>query len=119
MIERRNINSISGISPSEVPSYVTNASVIIIPYPQEIYKTKPWGVTAKYYQAMAANKPIIAFHDTPALAAYGIHCTYDYDSFLEKLKCIDFSKTAEYEFDFKGKDWSTITDSFFKKIESL
>jgi len=114
-----NIIYINGISPENVPAWVTNCDIIIVPNPKNLYKAKPWGITAKYYQAMAAKKPIIAYHDTPELEKFGIKCTYDYDSFIMELKNCNFSETVNYDFNFEEKDWRIIIEKFFSKIESL
>jgi glycosyltransferase involved in cell wall biosynthesis len=114
-----NIEYISGISPAKVPSYVTNCNVIIVPNPSDRYKKKPWGITAKYYQAMAAGKPIVAYHDTSELEKYGISVAYNYSDFIRDVKrAMSLGKT-EYQFDFSSRNWNVICDKFLTSIEKL
>jgi hypothetical protein len=114
---QENIEFINGILPNEVPQYVTNCDIIMVPNPRERYKKMPWGITAKYYQAMVANKPIVAFHDTSELMNYGIKCTYSYYDFVEEIKNIDFNKEYKYNHDFL--DWIEVKNKFYIKLEQL
>jgi len=114
-----NVIFIPGIESNQVPAWITNCNIVIIPNPIGRYKTKPWGITAKYYQAMAAQKPIIAFHDNPELRKLGIKCTYDYTSFVEECKSAVDLGPIVYKIDLEKKDWSLILLKFFEKIESI
>jgi glycosyltransferase involved in cell wall biosynthesis len=114
-----NIDYIPGISPTEVPAYVTNCDVIIVPNPDNRYKKKPWGITAKYYQAMAAGKPIVAYHDTIHLRNLGIPVTYTHDDFIQVLKETMNKDNVSYSIDLKENSWSRICDKFLSTIQNL
>ena len=106
--EQSNITYIPGIKPSEVPKWVTNCDVIIVPNPAKEYQRRPWGITAKYYQAMAARKPIVAFDDSDTLRDKGIEVCHSYNEFIETLKRVmDGTHTKFYEF--SGQEWDTVT----------
>jgi hypothetical protein len=115
----QNVTFINGIYPETVPSWVTNCNIVVVPNPHGRFKSKPWGITAKYYQAMAAKRPIIAYHDNLKLEKYGVHCTYDYDEFVEKLNSAKNIKKVDYTLKLIDKDWKIITDTFLNKIEAL
>lgn len=115
--ESKNISFINGIPAKEVPKYVSNCNAIMVPNVTDRYKKMPWGITAKYYQAMMAKKPIVVYHDTEELKKYGVLCTYTYDDFVNGLKSINLNKKCIYNFEFK--DWTKIGEIFFKKIESI
>jgi len=117
--EQKNIHHIKGIERNQVPRWVTNSDIIIIPNPKNWYKTRPWGITAKYYQAMAAKKPIISYHDTLELKKFDIPVTYDIDSFVNHVRKVIDKKEIHYKIDLNEKDWSNICKNFFAEIESL
>ena len=102
-----------------MPNWVTNADVIIVPNPRNWYKSRPWGVTAKYYQAIAAKKPIISYHDIDELEKLNISVTYDTKSFVSQLSKAIKNKTTNYCIDLKEKDWNRISNIFHDEIESL
>lgn len=110
-----NLFYINGINPEEVPAWVTNVDIIIVPNPRNRYQLKPWGITAKYYQAMAANKPIISYHDTKELLNVGVEVTYSYEDFIERLGSVEKFNVIYGDF-LKGKDWESITNQFFNQI---
>lgn len=112
----RNITYIPGVTPGEVPSIVTNSSVIIVPNPVDMYKTCTWGVTAKYYQAMAANKPIVAFHDNINLSRYGITVTYSYRDFADGITRALKSHFQNYELNLEELEWDRICARFYDQI---
>ena len=113
-----NLIYIPGISPKDVPAWITNASVIIVPNPKGWYKIKPWGITAKYYQAMEAKKPIVVFEDTDELCQYGVYVSHDYTSFINYLdKAIQGS--SKFKYAFPRADWDTICQKFINSISCL
>lgn len=114
----KNIEYINGISPSEVPAWVTNCDVVIVPNPKGLFKIKPWGITAKYYQAMMAEKPIVAFDDTSDLLNYNVDVCYTYEDFIIKLDKAMKSKVKQ-SYNLKGKNWDNITKSFLKILETI
>lgn len=114
----KNIHYIPGIKPSEVPAWVTNCDVVIVPNPQGWYKIKPWGITAKYYQAMEAGKPIVVFEDTDELSEYGVSVAHDYKTFTTMLaKAFDDKSHITYEF--RAKDWEDISKDFIESLDKL
>lgn len=116
---QKNLIYINGINRSLVPNWITNANLIIVPNPKNWYKSRPWGITAKYYQAIAANKPIVSYHDTNELNNLNIAVTYDLNSFVDGvLSAINLSQ-VDYKFDLTKKDWNFIASSFLKSIKSL
>lgn len=113
-----NIKYIPGIKPSEVPAWVTNCDVVIVPNPTGWYKIKPWGITAKYYQAMEARRPIVAYEDTDELAEYGAYVAHDYDTFISMLdEALAMRSGVEYSFN--AMDWSRISTVFLESIAKL
>lgn len=114
----QNIVYINGVSPTEVPKWITNCDVVIVPNPKGWYKIKPWGITAKYYQAMAAHKPIVAFEDTDELLKLGVFVSHTYTQFVNDLdKAIQLNIKVDYNY--TPNDWSLITNRFISKIEAL
>ncbi len=109
---------IPGIYPTEVPAWITNCDVFIVPYPTGMYKIKPWGITAKYYQAMTARKPIVVYDDTDELRKYGISVSHDYDSFIASIKeAVRYKHEIDYHLG--DKDWASINKVFINKIKSI
>lgn len=114
-----NLNYIPGIAPSEVPAWVTNCDIVIIPNPKGMWKVKPWGITAKYYQAMKANKPIVAYEDTPRLKSeYDIDVAYTQDEFVDYIKKAMYNK-SERIYILEDKEWGEITTKFINTIKGL
>lgn len=111
-----NLFYVPGIKPAEVPAWITNCSVVMVPYVTDFYKDRPLGITAKYYQAMAAKKPIVAYCDTPKLQEVGIDVTYTYDEFISKISDAVNKSKKEYSFDLIGREWNTITKKFIDRI---
>ncbi|WP_027727488.1 hypothetical protein [Treponema sp. C6A8] len=110
--ETPNLFYVPGISPSQVPAWITNCSVVMVPYVTDFYKNRPLGITAKYYQAMAAHKPIVAYCDTPKLAEAGAVVTYSYDDFISAVKEAVKEGKKDYIFDLADRDWNKICQQF-------
>lgn len=115
--EIANILYVPGISPSDVPAWITNCDVVIIPNPNNLWKMKPWGITAKYYQAMAAGKPIVSFSDTPRLKEeFGVEVTYEYEQFVECLKKnMDSKGKREYK-GLNDREWQSLCGKFISSL---
>lgn len=111
-----NLTYVPGIKPDQVPAWITNCSVVMVPYVTDFYKDRPLGITAKYYQAMAAGKPIVAYHDTPKLKDAGVAVTYSYDDFLYEIRRALENKKRNYSFDITGRDWNVICTKFMEFI---
>ena len=91
----------------------------MVPYITDFYKNRPLGITAKYYQAMAAEKPIVTYCDTPKLKEAGIPVTYTYSDFIQEVKNAMSKKSISYNFDLKDRQWSSITSKFIDLLENL
>ena len=118
LLNYKNLTYVPGIKPDEVPSWITNCSVVMVPYVTDFYKDRPLGITAKYYQAMAAGKPIVAYHDTPKLKDAGVAVTYSYDDFLYEIRRALENKKRNYSFDITGRDWNVICARFMECIKT-
>lgn len=112
-----NLFYVPGIKPTEVPAWITNCSVVMVPYVTNFYKDRPLGITAKYYQAMAAHKPIVAYCDTPKLTEAGAVVTYTYDDFITAVRDAIKTGTKNYSFDLQDRRWETITQKFIELVE--
>ena len=117
--KNKNLHFINGILPSEVPAFIKNSDVVIVPYETGRYKNFAWGITAKYYQAMAAEKPIIAYQDTKDLEQLDIRVADTYDEFINYLEYADYTGGKKYDFDFSSKEWSVLATQMLDVIKSL
>lgn len=113
----QNLFYVPGIKPSEVPAWITNCSVVMVPYVTDFYKDRPLGITAKYYQAMAAHKPIVAYCDTPKLTEAGAVVTYTYEDFITAIQNAVKAGSINYSFDLKNREWENITKQFIELVE--
>ncbi|MBQ6779617.1 MAG: hypothetical protein IJP62_00105 [Treponema sp.] len=110
----KNLFYVPGIPPAEVPAWITNCAVVMVPYITDFYKNRPLGITAKYYQAMAARKPIVAYCDTPKLSDVGAAVTYTYEDFISAVRNAVSQKTCDYQFDLSDRRWENITAKFLE-----
>jgi hypothetical protein len=117
--EDSNLTFIQGISPNEVPVYLTNANVIIVPNPKDRYKFKNWGITAKYLQAIAAKKPIVAYHDGDYLKDYNIDPVFNTEDFLSKINHAFSTPEVHYNFDLDSRDWNLLKEKFYNSTVNL
>jgi len=114
-----NLFFINGVDRNEVPQWVTNADLIIVPYPKDVFNKAPTGITAKYYQAIAAEKPIVAYFDTEDLRELNIPVVYNVDDFIfEVLNRIKLRR-VKYPINLNNLDWDYVCKAFYEKIESL
>ena len=113
-----NLFYVPGIKPYEVPAWITNCSVVMVPYVTDFYKDRPLGITAKYYQAMAAKKPIVAYCDTPKLKDAGVSVTYTYEDFITSVQKAIKKQSQKYSFNLKDRTWNIITKSFIQTVEN-
>ena len=114
-----NLAYVPGIKPDEVPAWITNCDVVMVPYVTDFYKNRPLGITAKYYQAMAAGKPIVAYCDTPKLADAGVTVTYEYEDFMRAVEEAMRRHEVRYEFDLTSREWPRITQRFLEIARGL
>lgn len=112
----KNLFYVPGIRPAEVPAWITNCNVVMVPYVTDFYKKRPLGITAKYYQAMAAKKPIVAYSDTPKLKDAGVEVTYTYEDFIDAVRRAVGQKERTYQFDLSERRWEIITQKFLDMI---
>ncbi len=112
-----NLTYVPGIKPDQVPAWITNCSVVMVPYVTDFYKDRPLGITAKYYQAMAAGKPIVAYCDTPKLADVGVTVTYCYEDFITAIQQALAKGSQQYQFDLQGREWGEICQKFISACE--
>lgn len=112
-----NLFYVPGIKPVEVPAWITNCSVVMVPYVTDFYKDRPLGITAKYYQAMAARKPIVAYCDTPKLTEAGAVVTYTYEDFISAVRDAVKAGPKDYTFDLQNREWENITNQFIELVE--
>ena len=84
----------------------------MVPYVTDFYKDRPLGITAKYYQAMAAHKPIVAYCDTPKLKDVGIPVTYEYADFIAEVQMAMQKSRCDYKYDLEGREWKEICAKF-------
>lgn len=112
-----NLYYVPGISPDQVPAWITNCTVVMVPYVTDFYKNRPLGITAKYYQAMAAHKPIVAYCDTPKLTEAGAVVTYTYEDFISAVKDAVAQGAKSYNFDLKDRRWDKICEKFLELIK--
>ena len=89
----------------------------MVPYVTDFYKDRPLGITAKYYQAMAAHKPIVAYCDTPKLTEAGAVVTYTYEDFITAIQNAVKAGSKNYSFDLKNREWENITKQFIELVE--
>jgi len=111
VVARSELIYIEGLSPEHVPAYVTNATVIIIPYPSG-WGARPLGMHGKVMQAMYAKKPIVATNLDPALGSEGVYIESTPESFCERVIGLLSAPLPEYQFDFSDRDWSTFKRRF-------
>ena len=112
-----NLTYVPGIKPDQVPAWITNCSVVMVPYVTDFYKDRPLGITAKYYQAMAAGKPIVAYCDTPKLADVGVAVSYSYEDFITAVRQALVKGSQQYQFDLQGREWGEICQRFMEECE--
>lgn len=114
-----NIVYIPGVKPNEVPAWISNCTVFIVPYKKNFQKKIPISLTAKHYQAMAAKKKIVSFCDSPAITKYGIRTTFYYHDFISEVREALKNPHIEYEFNLDERNWNRICEHFFKEIETV
>lgn len=114
-----NITYVPGVLPKEVPAWVTNADLIMVPKPEGVYRYKPWGILAKYYQAMVAGKPVVAYHDTEELLECGISVAYTKEDFVDAIREHIHNGTIDYKFESDSMDWSVKAERFLSAVNAI
>ncbi len=117
--EYTNIEYIPGIKPNEIPRWMTNCDVFIVPYDKKVRTNRGLGVTAKYYQAMAAKRPVVAYNEIKAVGEVGIPLTYSEDEFVTELKAQMGTAPHSYDYNLEERRWSIVKDKFIETMENL
>ena len=111
-----NISYIEGVPPEEVPKYLCNSTIIMIPY-KEAWKKKPLGMHGKIMQAMACKKPLVCKNLDPKLSKYGIHIANDNNDFISTVQAILDDQLYEVEYEFEFRDWDEFCEELSKILE--
>ncbi len=118
MKQYKNLTYIPGIMPNEIPQWMTNCDVFMVPYNKRDGSRRA-GITAKYYQAMASQKPIVAYYDTPLLKEAGIPVTHSEEEFVNEIRSALHLEKKVYDYDLESKRWSRIKKQFLEYIREL
>lgn len=113
-----NLLYIPGISPSQVPQWVTNASVILQPFSSSSQhcNKKSLGLTAQNYKAIAAQKTIITHQVPMHLSKYGLITTNTYQAFIDAVAKNITNKGVQYNIDINEKSWEYLCMQFLNII---
>lgn len=112
-----NIVYVEGIGPKEVPAWVTNANIMIQPYPKNVFSdTISLSLTSKNYKAMAAGKPIIAYMIPKQLERFGLIVADDYQCFIDAVRENIDKSNFRYSVNLDEKDWNVLCEKFMKII---
>ena len=114
ILDYKNISYIEGVCPDEVPKFIYNSTIIMIPY-KDAWKKKPLGMHGKIMQAMACKKPLVCKNLDPDLSVYGIHIAKDNNDFISIVQRILKDKIFEVDYKFKLYDW----DEFCEKLAKI
>lgn len=113
-----NLLYISGISPSQVPKWVTNASMILQPFSStsQYCNKKSLGLTAQNYKAIAAQKTIITHQIPMHLSKYGLITTNTYQDFIDAIAKNINNNKVQYNIDINEKSWEYLCMQFLNII---
>ena len=102
-----NLLYIPGISPSQVPQWVTNASIILQPFScsSQYCNKKSLGLTSQNYKAIAAQKTIITHQIPMHLSKYGLITTNTYQDFIDAIANNIANTKVQYNIDINEKSW--------------
>lgn len=114
LLEHDNISYIEGVSPRNVPKFLSNASIIMIPY-QDEWKKKPLGMHGKIMQAMACKKPIVCKNVSKDLTNFGIRVCHNDDEFISSVQKIIAEKDFNVDYNYRPNDW----DNFCLKVQKI
>ncbi len=76
-------------------------------------------MTAKYYQAMAAQRPIVAYNEIQAVGDVGIPLSYTEEEFSAKLKAAMGTAPKKYDYNLEERRWSFVKDQFINTMKRL
>lgn len=113
-----NLLYISGISPSQVPKWVTNARMILQPFSStsQYCNKKSLGLTAQNYKAIAAQKTIITHQIPMHLSKYGLITTNTYQDFIDAIAKNINNNKVQYNIDINEKSWEYLCMQFLNII---
>lgn len=114
-----NLLYIPGIPPSQVPQWITNASIILQPFPSTFQhcNKKSLGLTAKNYKAMAARKTIITHQIPMHLSKYGLITTDTYQDFINAIAKNITNREVQYRINMNEKSWDYLCALFLKIVK--
>ena len=115
-----NLLYISGIAPSQVPQWVTNASIILQPFSSssQYCNKKSLGLTAQNYKAIAAQKTIITHQIPMHLSKYGLITTNTYQDFIDAIAKNINNNKVQYNIDINEKSWEYLCCSLLNIIRN-
>lgn len=115
-----NLFFIPGIPPSDVSSWITNCSIVIQPLSGSNNHADKFslGLTAQNYKAMAAGKPIVAYHIPPHLSKYGIKIAKTDEEFIGMIQDSVYERKQEYNIDLEALDWDKLCANFLECVLS-
>ena len=114
----KNIVFQDGISPKEVPSYLQNCSVVIVPYPEWLIKAER-GLHSKILQAMVSGKPIVALNTGEGLEEFGVCVTSRVEDFVSQALQAGGEGVKEYPLDFTLYSWTRFKEEFLRRVHAL
>ena len=121
MIDKHNnVDYIPGIKPSDVPKYITNATLIIQPYPKKhnFHNKRSMGLTSQNYKAISANKKIITHMCPKTFSDYGLITTYNYDDFCSEVSKNINCLSVNYKINLEELDWKCLCEKFLTIMKS-
>lgn len=110
-----NVIYIPGVPPEDVPRYLTNCDVCMVPYINNPM-LETVGMHAKLLQAMAARRPIVASHLSRDFEQYGVAVSNDPNEFIAKLREALKTGTRDYDFDLQARSWTRVQDAFARAM---
>ena len=114
--KERNLVFKDGIDPKEVPSYLQNCSVVIVPYPEWL-KRAARGLHSKILQAMVSGKPIVALNTGEGLEELGVSVSSKVEDFVSQA--LQAGGVVEYPLDFSLYSWTRFKEEFLRRVHAL
>ena len=111
-----NLDYIEGVLPTEVPKYIKNSTIIMIPYKEE-YKNKPLGMHGKIIQAIACKKPIVCKNIDESLKKFGVLIAQTDEDFISILRDLINKKVVYVEYEYKLRDWADFCEDFSNHLK--
>lgn len=115
---RENIIYIEGITPDDVPAYIFNANVVMIPY-MPGWGDRPLGMHGKVMQAICAKKPIVAMHMDKSLREEGVFVEDTISGFVHRVLSLLDAGCISYAYDLSDRSWEKFRDRFIEIVNSI